>query len=54
VDVADWKVVWNVRQSRYEDMNLIRKDGTFGWFVKDIFDTYGVEGLSHIQENPSG
>jgi hypothetical protein len=27
VDVADWKDVWNVRQSRYEDMFFIRKDG---------------------------
>jgi hypothetical protein len=24
VDVADWKDVWNVRQSRYEDMVFIR------------------------------
>jgi hypothetical protein len=29
VDVADWKDVWNVRQTRYEDMVFTRIDGSF-------------------------
>jgi hypothetical protein len=29
VDVTDWKDVWNVQQSMYEDMNFTRKDWKF-------------------------
>jgi hypothetical protein len=33
VDVADWKNVWNVRQSRYEDMVFTSKMGRLGWLA---------------------
>jgi hypothetical protein len=52
VDVADWKDVWNVRGSWYDDTVLPRKMGSSErQLVAEVFDPHGVEGFSHTREN---
>jgi hypothetical protein len=51
VDVTVWEDSSNVRPFRYEDITLTRYEGKF---VKEAFDPYGVESLSHIQEYCAG